>query len=234
MFGNPKAVRLSQNSKIGDAAATYAPVGLTCGDCPLRGNGCYAEHGNVGMIQRRVNRGAQSPGTPEESARMEAAAIDAIDRPLPIPLRIHVSGDATSDREAEMISGAAKRYRERGGRSAWSYTHQWRTVGRGSWGDVSVLASCETFPDVIRARRRGYGAAIVVDDHPADGKAWLHSTGVTVVPCPSQTRGTLCVDCGLCLNADQVLDRGQAIAFAAHGGAARKAKHTLRVVRGEP
>lgn len=50
-----KVTPAGANSKLGmGVGTTYRPVGLTCpNDCPLLGNGCYAQRGRVAMMQAR-------------------------------------------------------------------------------------------------------------------------------------------------------------------------------------
>ncbi len=132
----------SKNSKIGLAAATYAPIAQTCPDtCPLKANGCYAQGGNVGMHVRRLERATDGLNG-DTAAMLEAAQIKDAKIRDDRPLRIHVSGDAITDFRARTISEAARSWRGK----VWSYTHAWREVARSSWNNVSVLASCESLP----------------------------------------------------------------------------------------
>src|SRR5262249_30218679 len=147
---------------------------------------------------RRLNRSALRGAV--RIAQAEAKAIDALtgDRLL----RLHVVGDARTAAAARTLGAAARCYAARGnaprhGRKVWTYTHAWRAVPPASWGAaVSVLASVEPVHDARDAMARGYAAAVVVaaferpSAYPIDG--------VTVIPCPNQTRGVSCRDCGLC------------------------------------
>lgn len=221
------AVLHSKNSKVGDVAATYAPISKTCPvSCPLRDNGCYAQGGNVGFKVARTEE--YSTGLNGDTvATLEGDEIADMARHAPTnhALRIHVSGDATTDyRAAQMARGAA-----RWPGKVWSYTHAWRDVARESWGRVSVLASCETLAQVILAQAKGYAAALVVAEHPSDGRAFRTSGGVKVIPCPSQTRDIKCTDCKLCWDDELLLRQGACISFAAHGATK---KRTLKVIRG--
>jgi hypothetical protein len=220
------AVLHSKNAKVGDVAATYAPIAQTCPvSCPLRNNGCYAQSGNVGFKVRRTEE--YSAGLNGDTvATLEGDEIADMARHAPTghPLRIHVSGDATSDYRAAQMARGARVWPGK----VWSYTHAWRDVSRTSWGRVSVLASCESVSQVILAAWRGYAAALVVAEHPADGRAYRTPEGVKVIPCPSQTRGVLCTDCRLCWDDALLLKQGACIAFAAHGASK---KRTLTVIR---
>jgi hypothetical protein len=181
-------------------------------------NGCYAEGGNVAFTTRRLNAAADAMGaTADDVARAEADAIDQGAVIPGLPLRLHVVGDATSPERARIVASAAERRERRGGGRAWTYTHAWKAVHRMFWGRVSVLASAESVDDIPAMRAAGYAPAVVVREHAAGGKAWKASNGTTLIPCPQQTRGTKCTDCGLCLDADALYRRNAGIAFAAHG-----------------
>ena len=177
-----------------------------------------------------LNKRGPAPRSGLDATRQEAALIDAeINPPSGRPLRLHVSGDCKTRKAADVLSAACERWRNRGGGPVWTYTHSWRSIPRATWRGVSVLASVETITDAKRAMKRGYAAAIVVAEHPADGKAH-RVDGVRVIPCPQQTRGTSCVDCGLCMK-DSMLQSGSGvIAFAAHGAGTKRAKRALEVI----
>ncbi len=220
------AVLHSKNSKVGDVAATYAPISKTCpASCPLRDNGCYAQSGNVGFKVRRTEE--YSDGLNGDTvATLEGDEITDMARHAPKghALRIHVSGDATTDYRARQMSRGASAWDG----PVWSYTHAWGTVERASWGKVSILASCETLDAVERAWAFGYAAALVVASHPENGRAYIADNGVKVIPCPSQTRGIKCTDCRLCWDDELLHNQGACIAFAAHGATK---KRTLRVIQ---
>ena len=225
----------SKNSKVGDVAATYAPISQTCPvSCPLRDNGCYAQSGNVGFKVRRTEEyssgmNGDTVATLEGDEIVDMAAhAQRQGVALSHALRIHVSGDATSDYRARQMARGASAWSG----PVWSYTHAWASVARESWGRVSVLASCETLSQVILAAAKGYAAALVVSEHPKNGRAFIvggDDARVKVIPCPSQTRGVLCTDCRLCWNDKLLLSQGACISFAAHGATR---KRTLRVLQG--
>jgi hypothetical protein len=226
-----RAVENTANGKLGLASATYATQASCPSDCPLLSGGCYAETAWVGVHTRRLNR---SPVTdPAAVAEAEAREIDRLsgDRHL----RLHVVGDCPTPAAARIVAAAARRYVRRGARKVWTYTHAWRRVSRANWSGVSVLASCETPGHVKEAHRRGYAAALIVGEHPADGRAYplAGADGFKVVPCPQQTRaGVTCVSCRLCMDADRLHDRKLVIGFAAHGSAAGKVRFALEVLNG--
>ncbi len=210
------AVENSDNSKIGLCSATYVTQASCPASCPLLNAGCYAEFGYTGAITRALANAA-SKG-PAALARLEARAIDRLsgDRPL----RLHVVGDCRTPKAARIVAQAAERYRRRGGRPVWTYTHAWRTVPRAAWLNVSVLASCETPTDLAPARALGYAGALIVRRF-ASFRA--HDVqGERIIPCPQQTGNTNCRRCGLCFDDRRLLRAGLSIAFEAHGSGARR------------
>jgi hypothetical protein len=225
--GPALAKETTDNLKLGPVSATYASQTSCPRSCPWLGAGCYAESGNVAWTTRRLN-GSRQRG-PLAVARAEAKAIDRLtgDRLL----RLHVVGDCRTNAAARVVGEACKRYGRRGmlprgGRKCWTYTHAWRTVARESWGTaVSVLASVETARDARAAMAAGYAAALVVIEHERESAYQID--GVTVVPCPEQTRGVQCRDCGLCRDDERLRAAGLVIGFAAHGSRAAAVRGRL-------
>lgn len=212
------AVEASTSRKVGDASATYASQVSCPAMCPFLQNGCYAENGFMGgFITKRLNK---SPAhTSLAVARDEADAIDELAGSR--DLRLHMVGDCRTEEETLVVAAAARRYLDRAqlatGRRprAWTYTHSWREVPREAWGEVSVLASCESAQDVVEARAQGYAAAVVVERHYTQKR---HDAGpLRFLPCPEQTRGVTCVDCRLCMDDQRLLEAGLTIEFEVHG-----------------
>jgi site-specific DNA-methyltransferase (adenine-specific) len=215
----------SKNSKLGNAATTYAAQTSCPSSCVfLDGGGCYAEAGQLGkFVTAPLNAAARA--VEHDAVDVAIAESDAIDALEVVPgqaLRLHTVGDCASDEAARVVSAAAARYRARGGGPVWTYTHAWRDVARESWGEVSVLASCETADDAELARERGYGTSIVVEEFEKDARHPVRSEsskafGADILPCPQQTRHKTCSDCRLCFDDAAVRERGYSIAFELHG-----------------
>jgi hypothetical protein len=226
---NPLAIAAerSNNAKIGAMSATYATQRTCPATCPLRDNGCYAESGFVGITTRRLNRAAKRlrKAVAFNAAKQEAQAIDALSGAY--PLRLHIVGDCTTNRDAQLLSKAATRYTKRGGCRVYTYTHSWRTIRRKSWGVINVLASCETLAQVKEAHKLGYAASLVVAEHRQEKLYKLG--GVRLLPCPAQTKHITCSECRLCMNDEYLHKSKTVIAFAAHGANANKAKQLIQI-----
>lgn len=218
------AVEKSGNEKVGKISITYASQ-VTCpSTCPLKDAGCYAELGRIGMITSKLN---QSTMTAIEVAHAEAEQIRELAKVSIRPLRLHGVGDCSTPESAEIVSEACLEYKG----PVYSYTHAAATVPRSSWNNVSILASCETMEQVMEAQERGYATAMVVGEHPADGKAWVdEGTGQKIIPCPQQTRlGVTCNSCRMCMDDKSLLARRATIAFAAHGQRSRRVREMLKM-----
>lgn len=217
------------------ADATYVSIKASCPkDCPLMGEGCYAELGYVGITSHRLDDEAKG-FSPLEAARAEAAAIDNSynggDVPKGRDLRIHVAGDSRTLMGTRVINKAVARWKARGGGSVWTYTHAWKHVPREEWSNVSILASISSTAEVEAARAQGYAPAIVVPEHPSEKAFQLDGCDTKFIPCPAQTRGVGCTDCRLCFNADRLHEGNFGIAFAVHGVMKDKMKRHLNVVK---
>jgi hypothetical protein len=71
---------------------------------------------------------------------------------------------------------------------------------------------------------RGYAAAVVA---AFEREGACRIDGVTVVPCPHQTRGVTCRDCGLCRDDQCLRSAGLVIAFQAQGSGGAAVRQTL-------
>lgn len=163
-------------------------------DCPFMGEGCYAENGPMGYVTRRLNSyDREHQPSPEETARAEADAIRKLTGEN--PLRLKTVGDCRTNEAVAIVREAVDEYQAKHGASVWSYTHAWRKVDRASWGDTSVLASCETEDDVRRATAEGWACAAVFDGAVPLPKQF---GGLNVIPCLQQTGAAPdCYSCGM-------------------------------------
>jgi hypothetical protein len=220
------AIEASKNMKTGTVHATYASQQSCPTTCPLRGAGCYAEHGPMGIWTAHVNK-ANPNATPLDVALAEAEAIsETLSGRL--DLRLHVVGDCPTDESAQIVSSAALAVLKRG-RQAWSYTHAAAGVERTSWDAVSILASGETTEQMKAYQARGYATALVVPEFKSE-KLYVQD-GIKILPCPNQTRGVQCVDCRLCMNDTRLREKGITIAFEPHGSRFKKVKRMLTVLQ---
>lgn len=223
--------------------------------CPFLNAGCYAEGGPQGVTTKRMNTTAgQAQADSLEIAKAEAAALDKLAGYLNTyqggpskMLRLHIVGDAVTTESAKILAEACQPFYRRSDRidtlpgdggagvsKVWAYTHGWRNVPRSAWGDVSILASCETLEDLEQAHARGYACAAVVPDYDnahlgARWKAYPKENGFIILPCPNEARPEkpTCDKCGLCLREDMLRSKKMVIAFATHGSKSKTVDVTL-------
>lgn len=228
-------------------ASTYLPIRHTCpSSCSFKGNGCYATSGFTKFQIDRIEKAADDwKLSADDVIGCEADLLERtpalVGRKLIAgrDLRLHISGDVTTARQAEVLGAAAASWRRDGGGSVWTYTHAWRDVDRAAWGPaISVLASIESADEADAALRQGYAPAIVVDEFPGEKAFRLDGSSLRWVPCPAETsKGATCVECRLCVDRDLVA-LGVGIAFAMHGPGighrdVKPEKRRLTVVREE-
>lgn len=206
-------------------ASTYVSIASTCPDsCAFKASGCYAKAGATHLTMAGLDRAALGLVALDVTLA-EAAAIDAL-CPRGVPqdgakggrdLRLHVGGEVSCTKGARALAAAVERWLGRGGGAAWSFTHRWRTIPREAWGRISVLASCESMDDVTAATARRYACAVVVPRFP-NGQRPFGFAGRRAIPCLNEAgTGLTCAQCRICLKDHAVLERGDLIAFAAHG-----------------
>jgi len=159
---------------------------------------------------------------PIDIARVEAKAIYTMkaDRPL----RLHIVGDCKTPRSAQIVATACKDYTKRSGHKVWTYTHAWKTIPRSKWGDISVLASCETVADAKYAMSRGYAASMV--RYKPFKRPFVYK-GVKMVPCLEMTKGIKCDECKLCMKDDKLRKDKRVVCFFPHGSGQSAAKRAI-------
>lgn len=161
--------------------ATYRAVGSTCpSGCAFLNKGCYAQHGNVGIHEKR---GVYSP----EDGRAYYDWVKNLPRFAKV--RLHVSGDFLyQDKpDYDYIDWVLKAHTDYPN-EAWTYTHAWKQLDARLMNSVPALtvnASCDTPIDATIATAAGW--PITVSEY-MDG-----------VTCPAQTEAKLiCSECMIC------------------------------------
>lgn len=209
----------TENKKLKGCACTYVSQ-VTCpDDCPLLDNGCYAETGPIAWST--TNKLANTPLDSNQIIYLEAKLIKEYSN-LPEahsrPLRLHVVGDFNKAIKAlDSLVAAAHAWILKTVAPVFTYTHCWRDIPRGKFGKISILASCEKPGQILEAHALGYAVALIVPSFPAGPKAWELGNGFKAIPCPEQTLGIGCRDCGLCFKDRWLWQARRVIAFKAHG-----------------
>lgn len=217
---NYHLVRSSGNAKTGPIPVTTSSKSTCPTSCPLKGNGCYAEYGPLGMHWNQVsigNRGitlgelcdtiktfpkhqlwrwAQAGDLPGDGHEIDAAALEQI---------------TTANR----------------GRNGFGFTHYDPAVGNNGAAIMAANAngftmnlSADNLDEADLLAAADVGPVVVV--LPSDAtKPTMTPGGRFVAVCPATQRDDVqCANCGICANAT----RKAIIGFPAHGTGVKKAQ----------
>jgi hypothetical protein len=223
----------SKTSKNGAIDTIYVSTRSCPKTCTLKDKGCYALVGTVGIHTSRMNREAEGMDS-RDIARAEAKAIDNSYKGGPVPptnLRLHVVGDCKSATNVRIVDAAIKRWKARGGKKAFTYTHAWNKVLRSDWANTSVLASIDSIEQASKAKERGFACSLVVGEHASKKAYKIEGSDITWLPCPAQTSGKTCEECKICMDADKLFRNNQGVTFAAHGIYKNIIKRRLNVIK---
>lgn len=211
--------RKSANVKTGPI-----PVSTTSRDscptaCPLRGAGCYADGGPLGMYWRKLSRPDATIGT--DIAGFAAAIAALPDGQL---WRHNQAGDLPGDGRCIDASALAAIVYANLGRRGFTYTHYdpWvggnaKAIKAANAAGFTVNLSGNSLAHADKLFELGIGpvVAIVEPGGPQSGRT---PAGRKYTVCPAQTREDVsCATCQLCQRQRDVI-----VAFEAHGTSKRR------------
>ena len=216
------------NRKLGKSVfSTTLPILATCPEtCMHHPNNeatCYAYHGHMLLHQKRFERIKNFDPVKQESELLKQVPNHAM-------VRLHVAGDFINQTHVEACDKVIKRK----SLNAWAYTHNWRKLKTPK--NLSLLASVETFKDMVEASKKGYPVARVVSHHRTEKAYTLHDPNAngkesesefTGIPCPAETKGITCDKCKLCLRGEWLHANKKVILFTPHGVIKNKLKNKL-------
>jgi hypothetical protein len=234
--------RKSRNEKTGPIPVTTSSA-ITCPSaCPLRGAGCYAEHGNLGMIWRALTKTRAGRKFKNGVAKVKAInwnelIANVMALPADTLWRHNQAGDLPGQSNLIDCDAVAELVKANHGKRGFTYTHKppvranrdviaWANrqgftinLSANSLAHADQLAELDIAPVVTVLPMREIGI-----DANVDLSAAVHATitpaGRKVVECPATYRDDItCADCQLC----QRQTRKVIVGFPAHGAAKRKA-----------
>lgn len=209
----------SANKKLGGMPAAMTES-KTCPDnCKLKGNGCYAEFGNVRIHWARLDK---SEGEERYSWKHFLRQIKSL---FPKQIwRMNTAGDLPGTNNNIDKRKMTELINANKGRNGFGYSHK-PTIGKSKQAkhnrDLIRLANKKNFvinlsadslaqADELAKLNIGPVVAIIPLGHP---KHSLTPEGRKVLICPETTIGLTCVQCKLCANPK----RKSIIGFVAHG-----------------
>ena len=224
-----KFTRVTANSKTGPIPVTVTSSDSCPKVCPLKGAGCYAELGMVGMQWRKVDKGEHSGSF--------AAMVDEISRlPKGQLWRHNVAGDLPHN--AEVIDAKALQALTKANAKAkakgFTYTHHDTTnaanraaIAAANAGGFTVNLSANNLQhaDSLAALNIGPVVTIAPEGLP---RSYKTPQGRHVITCPATYNdATQCANCEIC----QKSDRRSIVAFPVHGSRKAKAYKVFQMVQ---
>ena len=209
----------SSNSKTGPIPVTTSHRG-TCPDaCPLKRNGCYADHGPSGLHWNAVSSGKRGDDWPTFVAKVAAIEGNGI-------WRHNQAGDLPGD--GDVIDGLMlnQLVRANAGKQGFTYTHKPMTPANAAevaWAvkqGFAINLSADTIQEADELAAMQIAPVVVVLPENAPASQKTPGNRVVVV-CPAQTHDHVtCSTCRMCAKPG----RRVIIGFRAHGTQKAKAE----------
>lgn len=212
--------RISGNAKTGPIPVTTSSISTCPTSCPLKGNGCYAEYGPLGIHWGKVSDGSRG-GTLEELC----AQIKSL--PKHQLWRYGQAGDLPGDGTTIDAAALEKLAAANQGRKGFGYTHydvttpeNAATVRSANAAGFTINLSANSLEDADRLVDLGVGPVVVV--LPSDTtKSTCTPKGRMVAICPASAGTNItCATCAICAHPT----RKAIIGFPAHGSGKKKAQ----------
>ena len=250
---------VSSNAKVGPIPVTTTSRNSCPAACPLKGNGCYAEYGNIRHHWDMVSGVANNDKRKWANLTLEqfVGAIKALPRQQ--LWRHNQAGDLPQNKmhpnlldheSLEKITAANRGKRgftythypwfiedsmidDRGSDESFIRAHNQRTIRQALLAGFTINISANNMEEADRAWAANFPTVVVVpDDHPDRSTT---PNGVPVIVCPAQTQDNInCSRCGICqrqwaIGPGGVMRNRHIVAFRVHGSGAKKAKLALEL-----
>lgn len=220
--------KISGNAKTGKIPVTVTESRSCPSNCRLKGQGCYAELGKVGIHWKKIDKAER--GTSYWQAMQAIASLPSGQR-----WRHNVAGDLVHAGQKIAADSLAGIIQANKGKQGFTYTHhrvigddavvlhnrqQIRLANRNGF-TVNLSADTLEQADKLKALNIGPVVTILPIDAP---KTMKTPAGNIVIVCPAVYRNdTTCSNCGIC----QVSTRKAIIGFPAHGVGKKKAQRVF-------
>lgn len=222
----------SANAKTGPMPVTTSSNDTCPSACPFRGNGCYAESGNLGSLWAKLSRALPGQAFRSGVATVVARSWDALCAAVAaLPAGTlwrhnqagdlpHVGGDIDAVRLGALCAANA-------GKRGFTYTHHDMTRAHNQGAILAaneqgftVNLSANTLAHADELAALEIAPVVVVLPRDASPQSVATPAGRRVVVCPATYRDDVtCKTCALCA----VVARQVIVGFPAHGARARAA-----------
>lgn len=210
---------VSANGKTGPIPVTTSSKSTCPSSCPLKTNGCYAEHGHLRMHWDKVSAGARGGTLDELCGQIRALPRHQL-------WRWGQAGDLPGDGkriDAKALQAVVLANR---GRCGFGFTHydpklvaNARAIAAANAGGFTLNLSADNVAEADKLVALGIAPVVVVLPKGTT-KHFKTPAGNHVSVCPATVRDDVtCARCGICQNKDRKAIMG----FPAHGSGAAKA-----------
>jgi hypothetical protein len=199
----------SSNVKTGPIPVSTTSSNSCPDDCVFKDNGCYADHGNLLMHWRAVDRGERGGSLEMFCAQIEALPVNTL-------WRYAQAGDLPGDGEEIDVAALYKITKANHGKRGFGYTHYrgqsaYAAVREAVDAGFTINLSANTLAEVDQLASTKLPLVVTL---PQDGADCKTEQGRKVKVCPAQrSEGITCQSCRWCAKAD----RGFVVGFLAHG-----------------
>lgn len=221
--------QVSGNAKTGPIPVSTTSASTCPTACPLKKNGCYAEHGPVGLHWRAVSAGTRGVDLDTFCSQLQALPKHQL-------WRWAQAGDLPGDGECIDTKALAKIVKANTGKKGFGFTHYAPSVKANATAlrkanDAGFTLNLSANDLAHADQLAETDAGPVVTLLPADQRKPMRTpAGRLVAICPAYTtEGMTCARCGICA----VSTRKAIVGFPAHGSAVRKATKVF-YLRSEP
>lgn len=206
--------KVSGNRKTGPIATSMTSSNSCPDSCALKGEGCYARFGMVGMHWRKVDKQGMS---------LESFLRGLMALPNESMFRHNVAGDLPDAETLQAITQASKHL------LGFTYTHRYDESMRAAISEanrqgftVNLSGNNTKQADALVSLNIGPVVCLIEPGTPNTSKT---PSGHTVVRCPAEYIDSMqCSKCKLCARAN----RSTIIGFTAHGSGKNKAIITIK------
>lgn len=217
----------SRNEKTGPIPVSTTEAKTCPSACPLKGAGCYAELGPLGMHWQKVSRGERGDAWPVFVARVAAFKPGTL-------WRANAAGDLPGD--GLTIDGPAlmQLVAANAGKRGFTYTHYHPAMGRNAARiaeankagfTINLSANDLRHADQLAGLAIGPVVTVLPADTARPGLKITTPQGRKVTVCPATYRDDVtCKSCGLCA----IATRETIVGFPAHGVKAKRADQIAR------
>jgi hypothetical protein len=229
--------KISRNQKTGPMPVSMTERASCPSACPLKNNGCYAEHGPLSMIWRSIeDDGFIKDKRRSNPIEWDRFCVEVSKLPKGQLWRHNAAGDLPGEDNEIDVKKLGLLVKANDGRKGFTYTH--KPVNKGEFRKnaeavsaannfgFTVNVSADSLVEADELYDLNIGPVVVTlpSDAPQVSKT---PKGRHVIACPAEDDKVDCMRCGLC----QKASRKAIVGFRAHGVRKSAVNKRLNVIQ---